>query len=306
MLILVSSALAFAPRGLPLLPARRASTACMSSDAASAWLPNSLSSIVDGLGLTEKADYAADLGCSSFNVGGSSGSIKSYEGPGAPNVAWCSGFQLQGPELTHSSITVYCGPLSDVPHLIASSGVSTAGEGAVNLFIDFRVRAECGYTPSGVYEEPTSREAFAMGGNRKDFADAFFTEDAIAWRESLLAIPGAEVTMPSEAEMAEMSASSLYLDLKLPLNKENAAAAATACEQATARWLGWMQNSEQNKRNLPAGAKQTGVYQRDTKVRANLYGVMLKRYNALFGDQGQALTAADVGPLDEAYVGGGS
>lgn len=304
MLVLLSSALAFAPRGLQLQPARRSSMVAMSaSDAATAWLPNSLNSVVGGLGLSEKPNYAADLGCSSFTVGGSSGSIKSYEGPGAPNVAWCSGFQLQGPELARSSITVYCGPLSDVPHLVASSGVSN---GAVDLFIDFRVRSECGYNPAGVYEEPTSREAFAMGGNRKDFADAFFTDDAVEWRQSLLAIPGAEMAPISEAEMTECSAGPLYIDLRLPLSDQNAAIAAAACDQAVARWLGWMQSSEANGRNLPAGAKQTGVYQRDTKVRANLYGATLRRYNALFGAQGQMLTAGDVGPLDEAYVGGGS
>lgn len=60
------------------------------------------------------------------------------------------------------------------------------------------------------------------------------------------------------------------------------------------------------KRDLPAGAKQTQVYARDTKVKAKLYGVMLGKYTAAYGEAGAGLAAADAGPLDEAYVGGGS
>ena len=59
-------------------------------------------------------------------------------------------------------------------------------------------------------------------------------------------------------------------------------------------------------RALAAGAKQTGVYARDTKLRANAYGELLERYTALYGDAGKELAAADAGPLDEAYVGGAS
>lgn len=60
------------------------------------------------------------------------------------------------------------------------------------------------------------------------------------------------------------------------------------------------------KRNLPAGAKQTQVYARDTKVKATLYGTMLSKYLAAYGEEARELAAADAGPLDEAYVGGAS
>ena len=43
------------------------------------------------------------------------------------------------------------------------------------------------------------------------------------------------------------------------------------------------------------------------QVRANHFGFLLGKYTALFGDaDGKALATADAGPLDEAYVGGGS
>ena len=67
-----------------------------------------------------------------------------------------------------------------------------------------------------------------------------------------------------------------------------------------------MDSSTENGRDLPAGAKQTSAYARDTKVRANLYGALLGKYTKAFGDEGKGLTAADAGPLDEAYVGGAS
>lgn len=47
------------------------------------------------------------------------------------------------------------------------------------------MRAECGYTPSGEYGEPASREAFAQGSNRGDFAKAFFTDEVKFYSSSL-------------------------------------------------------------------------------------------------------------------------
>jgi len=72
-------------------------------------------------------------------------------------------------------------------------------------------------------------------------------------------------------------------------------------------WLKWVIDAEEMKRTLPAGAKQTATYTRDTKVRANHFGFLLKRYTAAYGEvEGKPLAGADAGPLDEAYVGGGS
>ena len=46
---------------------------------------------------------------------------------------------------------------------------------------------------------------------------------------------------------------------------------------------------------------------RARQVRQQHFGFLLGKYTPLFGEaEGKALTAADAGPLDEAYVGGGS
>jgi len=125
---------------------------------------------------------------------------------------------------------------------------------------------------------------------------------------AILAIPGAEAAPAMSMEdTSTVSAGPLLVDVRLPLTDANAQAAADACAAAVDRWLGWMTSANEMKRGLPAGMRQTATYTRDTKVRANHFGFLLKRYISLFGDEdGKALAAADAGPLDEAYVGGGS
>lgn len=291
----------FAPTQPVRLHAPVRHVAMSAVDTVTGWQSATLSKLVDGVDLKQK-DYAADMGFDSFNINGMSGSILSFEAPGKSNVAWCSALTMSdGAANARCSITAWCGPLSDVPHLVASAGVSNGG---IDLFIDFRPRAECAYNPTGEYEEPDTREKFAMSGNRKDFAAAFFTDEMVAWRDALCAM-GIHTPLSAEA-MAEQCASPLYLDLRLPLTDDAAAAAAKACEEACMTWLGWMQTSTENKRDLPAGAKQTQVYARDTKVKANLYGVLLSKYTEMYGEEGKGLAAADAGPLDEAYVGGAS
>ena len=242
-------------------------------------------------------------------MAGSTGEIKSFEGPGVPNVAWCSGLTMSGGDVARGSITAFCGPLTDVPHLIASCGVS---DGGIDLYIDYRPRAEGGYDPQFAtleeYPSPESREAFAEGGNRKDFAAAYFTDDVVAARSALLALDGATAAQAiTKEQMATLSAGPMLVDLRLPLNDASAQAAADACTAAVDQWLGWMTSAEANGRDLPAGMRQTATYTRDTKVRANHFGFLLSKYKALFGDvDGNDLATAHAGPLDEAYVGGGS
>jgi len=170
----VSAAVAF--HGTPLHTSR-VRPAVMSVEigaAATAWQTAALERVASTLKLEAKL-YAADLGFDSFSLScGTTGSVASYELSGKEsNVAWCSGLLTTGP-VCRGSVTAWCGPLTDVPHLTAASGVSAGG---VDLLIDFKVRAECAYLPSGEYEEPASREAFAQGSNRKDFAEAFFTDE---------------------------------------------------------------------------------------------------------------------------------
>ena len=271
-----------------------------------AWQQPALAKVTSTLALTAK-EYPADLGFDAFTIDGSSGKVESFEGPGLPNIAWCSGLNMGGGTYTLASVSAFCGPLTDVPHLIASCGVSPAG---VELYIDFRPRADGAYDPAYAtladYPAPETREAFAEGGNRKDFAGAYFTDELLAWRAGLLALDGATPAAPlSKEQTATISAGPMLIDITLP--HDAAETAAAACTEAVERWLNWMVNAEEMKRALPAGMRQTATYTRDTKVRANHFGFLYGRYTAKFGEgEGKALATADAGPLDEAYVGGGS
>ena len=269
---------------------------------ATEWQPAALAKVVDTLTLLPKEDYAADYGFDSFTLEGKPGTIKSYEGVGSPNVAWASGLLVDG---HRAGITVFCGPLTDVPHLVVSIAADDSG---IDLYIDFRTRCDAAYDPALAtledYPDPTDRDMFAQGSNRKDLKEAFYTEEVEAWRSGLLAL-GTPNPLLSAEQTATISASPCLVDVRLPLSA--APAAADACTAAVDRWLGWMTSAGEMGRELPAGAKQTATYTRDTKVRANHFGFLLGRYMSAYGDAlGKDLASADAGPLDEAYVGGGS
>ena len=273
------------------------------------WQPAALTKVTSTLGLTPKPEYSAGLGFDAFTLGGSKGKIESFEGAGKPNIAWCSGLHLAGGDVARGSVAAFCGPLTDVPHLIAACGVSNGG---IDLYIDFRPRADGAYdlkyATLAAYPEPSTRDAFAKASNRKDFAGAYFTPKLEAWRAGLLALPGATPNAPLSLEhTAALSAGPMLLDLRLPLSDASASAAAAACTSAVDTWLHWMTHAEEMKRALAAGMRQTATYTRDTKVRQQHFGFLLGKYAPLFGEaDGKALTKADAGPLDEAYVGGGS
>ena len=78
----------------------------------------------------------------------------------------------------------------------------------------------------------------------------------------------------------------------------------SAREKAASLWLEWALDSSHTHR---PGAAVNGQYVYDSKYKINAYGVLLDIFVKLFGQsEGEQLAAADSGPIDEAYVGGGS
>lgn len=77
-----------------------------------------------------------------------------------------------------------------------------------------------------------------------------------------------------------------------------------ARETAANYWLGWALDPSHGHR---PGAPVNSQYVYDSKYKINAYGALLDVYTGLYGQaDGAQLAAADSGPLDEAYVGGGS
>lgn len=70
-----------------------------------------------------------------FTVMGNAVSLQASDAPGPANVAWISDLNVDG---ALSSLTIFNGPLSDVPHLISRCFVK---DGMLSFFLDVRPRA---------------------------------------------------------------------------------------------------------------------------------------------------------------------
>lgn len=78
----------------------------------------------------------------------------------------------------------------------------------------------------------------------------------------------------------------------------------SAREKAASLWLEWATDDAHAHR---PGAPINSQYVYDSKYKINAYSCLLDVYVRLFGQSdGEKLAAADSGPIDEAYVGGGS
>eukprot|EP00285_Hemiselmis_virescens_P012184 CAMPEP_0173379222 /NCGR_PEP_ID=MMETSP1356-20130122/2261_1 /TAXON_ID=77927 ORGANISM="Hemiselmis virescens, Strain PCC157" /NCGR_SAMPLE_ID=MMETSP1356 /ASSEMBLY_ACC=CAM_ASM_000847 /LENGTH=336 /DNA_ID=CAMNT_0014332527 /DNA_START=21 /DNA_END=1031 /DNA_ORIENTATION=+ len=247
----------------------------------------------------EAKGYPDEMGFGSFTIGDGQGTLQAYEAPGANNVAWCSSLNIAGPSKAISSLTMWCGPIAEVPHLCARTVVT---DNSVDLFIDFRPRAYGAYEtvqPDGGYGEPATREWFTHKAVRDTNTELFFTPPVVDWAA---AIRAKGTPKPPATGDDLLYRGPLAIDVSFPADDASVAMCAAACAEAAAMWDGWMATTPP----LPAGMKVTSTYAYDTKMRAQMFGVLVGFYTALFGDQGRSLAAADAGPLDEAYVGGAS
>ncbi|KAJ1457295.1 hypothetical protein M885DRAFT_515244 [Pelagophyceae sp. CCMP2097] len=258
---------------------------------------DTVAKISAALPIEAKADVSW-LSGDGISIGGKAATVLAYDAPGPANVAWLASTHVQG---TLSALTIFNGPLTDVPHLALRAAIV---DGSIDLRVDWRPRAYGAYETAkadGEFPDPASREAFAHSGFRTKFAKAYFT-DAVKERISAWAH---KVDSPTPAPRdLEDASGPLKLALRLPLNDLNVAAVITAQQLAAEVWLEWALDS---KHVLPPGMKVTSTYAYDTKLRARLYGSSLALYQGLFGtEDGAKLAAADAGPLDEGYVGGAS
>jgi len=248
----------------------------------------------------EPKDYPASLGLDTFTTSdGGAGSMASYEAPGPANIAWVSDMKIEGPTSV-ASLTVWCAPLKDVPHLVCRTTATDAG---VDVFIDFRPRAAVGYDtalPDGSFPEPDSREAFMAKGERADLEKRFFG----GLRELAAGAGGEPAPARGLPELETNVAGPCIIDARLPADAASVARATELCTAAVDAWLPW---TGDDTHDLKPGMQVTSTYARDTKLRSNNYGILMDYYSSLFGaEDGANIAAGDAGPLDEAYVGGAS
>ena len=252
------------------------------------------------------ASWPADAG---ETVAGAPAVLEAFDGPGPPNLAWMSSLNVEG---KLSSLTMLNGPLTDVPHF-CSRCVLDEPAGTLSLFIDWRPRAYGAYElkkEDGSYPGPEElgRDAFTYSSARTSMEARFYTEELQAFvAETLEALGGGGFT--SEGPVNEEDALTrgpFAIDVSaVPLSDETVATVAAARAKAAALWLAWQVDEEDAHAHRP-GAPINSQYVFDTPAKQNMYVALRDRLQALYGDDGVRLAAADSGPLDEGYVGGAS
>jgi len=278
-----------------------------SADGAIATLVASQSSSVDKIASTIGPDLELKPGLSwtAETVGGTAATLDGREAPGANgNVAWLANVEIAG---KMSSLTIFNGPLTDVPHIL-SRAVIIDGD-RVRFTLDIRPRAYGAYElrdADGNYPGPDvlGRDAFTYSGNRKDYDTKFGTDEVVALVEGIApSLEGAVVSTDEPGEPESLVRGPLYLDVTAPLTAGNVAIISDARAKIADYWLGWAMDSSHAHR---PGAPVNSQYVYDSKYKINAYTALLEEYKAMFGEDGVKLAAAESGPLDEAYVGGGS
>jgi len=150
--------------------------------------------------------------------------LDASDAPGPANIAWLSDLCVDS---RLSSLTAYCGPLTNVPHLISRCSILPDGK-TMNLFIDFRPRAYGAYEmrdpTTGNYPGPDilGRKSFEYSGARKDYETKFGTEDvALFLKQVRLSLNGVtDNTSLGNAGLSELETLTqgpLALDVTLPL-----------------------------------------------------------------------------------------
>lgn len=310
-----SSAAANAPvAAAPAAPAAPAPAAAgpaggssASADGAIATLSASQSSSVDKIASTIGPDLELkpDLSWTAETVGGAAATLDGREAPGAKgNVAWLANVNIAG---KMSSLTIFNGPLTDVPHIL-SRAVIVDGD-KIRFTLDVRPRAYGAYElrdADGNYPGPDvlGRDAFTYSGNRKDYDTKFGTDEVVALVEGIaVSLEGAVVNTDEPGEPESLVRGPLYLDVTAPLTDTNVAVITDVRAKVADYWLGWATDGSHAHR---PGAPVNSQYVYDSKYKINAYQALLEDYKSMFGEDGVKLAAAESGPLDEAYVGGGS
>ena len=131
--------------------------------------------------LAPKPDLSYDAS-SGFTIGGNLVSLDARDAPGPANVAWLSSLCIDN---TLSSLTIYNGPLTDVPHLISRCAIVNGGAN-MHLYLDFRPRAYGAYDlrdADGNYPGPDTlgRKSFEYSGARKEYDTKFGNEGIVSF-----------------------------------------------------------------------------------------------------------------------------
>jgi len=237
------------------------------------------------------------------NIAGMPCTLDARDAPGPANVAWLASVHIPG---KLSSLTIFNGPLTDVPHLLSRCCV--LDDGSLNFALDFRPRAYGAYEmkdANGNYPGPDEigRKAFEYSYARDEFQRKFAVDVQDFLRKAVSKFENAMSNPPTQLDL--LTGGPLAIDVTMPLTDRNLEIVATLRETAEVAWLRWALDSDLHAHRPGAPVNSQYVY--DAKHRQNAYLALKDFYSSVFGPvDGAKLAAAESGPLDEAYVGGGS
>lgn len=241
---------------------------------------------------------------SGVTVKGCVTTVDARDAPGPSNIGWFAGLCVEG---KMSSLTIFNGPLTDIPHLVSRCVV--VGD-QLQFKLDLRPRCYGAYEmirEDGTYPGPEElgRKAFEYSGARNEFDSKFGNDEVQEFIKSTLAsFDGATDYDPKPSELDLLTRGPLFTSVTMPNTSGNVAAVVDAREKAANFWLGWALDDQHEHR---PGAPVNTQYVYDTKFKQNAYGALLEEYSGIYGsEEGQKLAVGESGPLDEAYVGGGS
>jgi hypothetical protein len=240
--------------------------------------------------------------------------VQGYDAPGSgANIAWLADVMIPNRLV---SITVFHGPLTDVPHIV--DRVILSSPQFLTWTVDVRPRAYGAYETldrtTGLYPGPETlgRKAFEYAGNRKQFTTKFGNTIQPLLTDWSQEFAGAVVLPPRNdiGEAAVLTTGPLAVTVQMPATASNGRALARRRRALHETWLNWTTNERELHAHRP-GAPINAQYVYDAKYRQNAYLAMLEEYGRFLSpshdaDQVKALVIAESGPLDEAYVGGGS
>jgi hypothetical protein len=253
--------------------------------------------------LAAKPDFTWNAG-DGVTVGGGAVTLDARDAPGPANIAWFSSLCVAS---NLSSLTIFNGPLTDVPNLVSRCAV--VGD-SLQLTLDFRPRGYGAYEmrrPDGTYPGPDElgRKSFEYSGARTEFDTKFGNAEVQSFLSSMIAsLEGATPNDPNPTELDLLTRGPLFTRVTMPLTDANVAIIAGARETVADLWLSWALDDKHAHR---PGAPVNTQYVYDTKFKQNAYGALSNEYTNLFGaEDGAKIAMGDSGPLDEGYVGGGS
>jgi hypothetical protein len=254
--------------------------------------------------LAPKPSFAWNDG--SMVINGRPATLAAYDAPGSSNVAWLADLYIPG---KLSSLTIFNGPLTDVPHILSRCALDDQNQ-MLHLTIDIRPRAYGAYEMkdpiTGNYPGPEElgRKAFEYSAARNEF----FAYSGIDSLHSLLDTSQFENALPglAKTEYDILTGGPIALNVCMPVSVFNLQKIAAIRECVVGAWCTWVTKESQQHMHRP-GAPVNAQYVYDSKFRQNAYLALLSTYAYHFGNvDGAKLAAAESGPLDEAYVGGGS